>query len=95
MRTKLLYIIYPLVLLSLFPIIQYEVVKRSIEYDEASKFWILFRVVFSGPILLLSGLVLAIAYRKWQHKVIGIICTGISCYWIYMVIVALAAEQSS
>jgi hypothetical protein len=89
MRKALLYVIYPVILFCIFPLIQYEVYKRTVENEDAATFWIAFRVLFSGPFLLLLGLFLILVYKERLHKILGIISVGIGCYWVYLIILAL------
>ena len=93
MRKLFSYLIYPLILISLFPIIQFEVYKRSSIVEGAHPFWIVFRIFFSGPILLLCGLILVIIYRERIHKIAGGLSLIVGCYWLYLILEAVVAES--
>lgn len=67
--------------LALFPILQFEYFKRTPAFDKASSFWLWFRILFSGPLLVIIGVSL-LFLLKGKHRIFGGICLCIGLYWI-------------
>ena len=85
MQKHFSFLIYLLILISLFSIIQFEVYKRSSILEGVHPFWIFFRIFFSGPLLLLCALTLIFFYRDRIHKIFGGLSLIAGCYWTYLV----------
>ena len=67
--------------LALFPILQFEYFKLTPALDNASSFWIWFRILFSGPLLVVIGILLLFVL-KGKYRIFGGICLCIGLYWI-------------
>lgn len=83
--------LYFITCLALFPILQFEYFRFTPAYDQASSFWVWFRIFFSGPLLLTVGATL-LFLLKGKHRVFGIICLFIGLYWITGVVQDIISE---
>ena len=50
------------------------------------KFWIYTQIFFSGPALIILGLVLYFKYGKIINRILGILLITIALYWLYNII---------
>jgi hypothetical protein len=75
-------IIYCLILVALFPVIEFEYYKSTSEPAYASYFTILLRILFTGPVLFFSALTLIFYYKKLIHNFFGFVCLFVGIYWI-------------
>src|SRR5688572_30293962 len=83
-RNVLLYILYGVTLLAVYPIIEFEIYRHTEVNESVSDFSYWFRLLFSGPILIAIGLLLVWLYMK-VHKILGILSIGIGVYWLIVV----------
>jgi uncharacterized Tic20 family protein len=84
-KLSLSFVIYALILLAIFPLIQFEYYKSTPAFDSASPFWVSFRVSYSPLILITCGLVLIFKYTR-GHKILGCISVLIGIYYVVIII---------
>ena len=87
-----LIMLYLIACLALFPILQFEYFRLTPTLDQASPFWVSFRVFFSGPLLLIVGIILLFMLNSNKHKFSGIIFLLVALYWIIGIIKEIVAE---
>ena len=76
-----IYLIYALVLLALFPLIQFKYFNSTLEHETSNRFLFNIRLAFSGPILLVAGLILVLKYKNYFHKMVGVVSLIGGVYW--------------
>jgi len=91
MTKYLLYILYPLILLALYPVVEFEIYKYTHAHESVSSFSYWFRILFSGPLLIAVGILLVWFY-KGIHKLVGIVSVAIGVYWLVMLSRDIIAE---
>ena len=80
-----LFIFYGIMLLALYPIAEYEFHLRTIETETVTTFSYVLRLVFSGPLLILAG-ILMFWSCKGIHRLFGGIAALIGIYWLSLVL---------
>jgi hypothetical protein len=90
-RKSTILLIYGLAFVALFPLIQFEYFKSTLSHENPYGFWFTFRVVFSGPILLIIGPILLLKYKNYIHKIFGCISVIGGLYWGVKLYEALAS----
>jgi len=96
---SILMITYGLALVALYSLIQLEYFSSTLKHESTkgywaaylSSLWDYFRVVFSGPILLVTGVVLLLKYKNYIHKLFGCISLTGGLYWAIKLYDALAS----
>lgn len=90
-RLLFLIIAYILIILSLYPVIEFEYHRYTKEYEEVSAFSYWFRIFFSGPFLIIIGGLLVWKATKF-HKIIGLLSLIVGIYWIIKVTSDIVSE---
>lgn len=91
-KSKLLFILYPIGILFLYPIIRYIyffTIKTS--YDVKDRF-VFIRVYLSSPLLIIVGICLFFLYKGF-HKISGLIFISIGLLWFLFLIRELMHES--
>ena len=90
-KSWFLIVLYLIAFLALFPILQFEYFRFTPVYDQATSFWVWFRIFLSGPLMLAIGTTL-VFLLKGKHRVFGIICLLVGLYWIIGILKDIIAE---
>lgn len=83
---------YFMALLFLFPILRYVILFEWNVNPNADDQLVVFRVFFSGPILVLTGLLLLLKYKRTIHRLPAIIFFTAGCVWIIAILRAFLEE---
>jgi hypothetical protein len=84
MKQSILIATYVTICLSLYPIGEFILHSSTDGYEDVSTFSYWFRLLLSGPLLILSGILLVSAFPR-IHKVLGVGSIAIGVYWMISV----------
>ena len=73
MKRKWMYLLFVVICFATYPILRYYYFVYFDPYTQESTFYIAVRVLFSGPLLLLSGIILIRFYKQWVFGLLSII----------------------
>ncbi len=87
MKKVYLFLIYVFVIISLFPLVQFEYYRRTLtlEHSPVSSFWVDFRSSYSVLFLIVCGIVLLWKYSR-VHKILGAIFMIVGLYYFINIV---------
>jgi hypothetical protein len=94
MRRDLLFVLYPLILLSLYPVIEFEIYRYTDGIEPVSAFFYWFRLFFSGPLLIITGIILVWLYKA-IHKAVGFATIAVGIYWVALLLSEFLSEKGA
>jgi len=56
-------------------------------------FWELIQIFFSGPVLLIAGLLLLFRAKAILARILGLLLIGLSIYWLYGLVTEIINES--
>lgn len=82
-------VLYLLSIVFLYPVIAH-ILMYQLDYmtDKLphGKFWMYMQIFFSGPALIILGLLLYFKYGGLTNKILGVLLFVIALYWLYNVV---------
>lgn len=82
MKKNLLYVLVLVICFAIYPILRYNYEVFFHPDFVESEFFVYVRVLASGPLLFLCGIVLFAAYRSW---IFGSLCIVTAIWWLALV----------
>jgi hypothetical protein len=90
-KNNLLFILYPLAIFVLYPIIRYLYLFVIVTNSNAIDKFVFTRVYFSSPVLIIIGIFMLFLYKGF-HRISGLIFLSVGLLWLLFMIRELMHE---
>jgi len=82
MKKKFKYLLLVVICFATYPLLRYYYFLFFDPYTQETGFYVAVRVLFSGPLLLLSGIIIIRYYRQW---VFGLLTILLGLGWVVLI----------